>query len=365
MGAIRIAVVDDSIFIRKAMVRMLRSDSRVEVVGVAGSGEELLEYLDEWKPDLISLDLSMPGMGGLRTLDEVMSRRPTPVIILSSLAQETAPLTIEALHRGAVDFIDKQRYSLVDFRSLSEVLLEKILQIVPVSEDFGSPVEMAPADLEPRTASETSSPTTTRHTEIPPGFDALLVGASTGGPLAIQTVLEALGEDFRPPVVIVQHMPSGFTTAFAERLNSQLPFSVLEASNGDRLMPYTTYLAPGGRHLSLARSNDNLTIVLSSADGSSLHCPSVDRLFNSAAEVIGPRALAVLLTGMGSDGAKGMALLANRGAYTVAQDEASSIVFGMPRAAIDKGAAREVLALSDIGTRIRELVNERMAKQAD
>ena len=141
MRTIRIVVVDDSICIRKAMVRILRSDERVEVVGVAGSGEELLDHLEEWRPDLISLDLSMPGMGGLRTLDEIMARRPTPVIILSSLAHETAPLTIEALHRGAVDFIDKQRYSLVDFQSLSEVLLEKILQIVTVAGSEAAPIE--------------------------------------------------------------------------------------------------------------------------------------------------------------------------------------------------------------------------------
>jgi two-component system chemotaxis response regulator CheB len=283
--------------------------------------------------------------------------RPTPVIILSSLAQETAPLTIEALHRGAVDFIDKQRYSLVDFRSLSEVLLEKILQIVPAAKDVDREVE-ASVPTAP-VASPRRQPTVTSD------FDALLIGASTGGPLAIQTVLEALGETFHPPVVIVQHMPSGFTTAFAERLNSHLPFSVREASSGDRLMPYTTYLAPGGRHLSLAKSNDNLTVFLSQADDASLHCPSVDRLFSSAAEVLGPRALAVLLTGMGRDGADGLAFLADRGAYTVAQDEATSIVFGMPRAAIEQGAVREVLPLQQIGPRISELASRRLSKPRD
>ena len=352
MGAVRIVVVDDSIFIRKAMVRILRADERVEVIGVAGSGEELLEHLEEWQPDLISLDLSMPGMGGLRTLDEIMARRPTPVIILSSLARETAPLTIEALHRGAVDFIDKQRYSLVDFQSLSEILLEKILEIVPTPHGVPAPTE----DRTPKAASPPPRPRPAAHSE----FDALLVGASTGGPLAIQTVLEALREDFQPPVVIVQHMPSGFTTAFAERLNSHLPFSVLEASDGDPLLPHTTYLAPGGRHLTLERSGDELTIALTETDDGSLHCPSVDRLFLSAAEILGPRALAVLLTGMGHDGAKGLSVLADRGAYTVAQDESSSIVFGMPRAAIENGAAREVLPLPEIGPRIRELAGRRL-----
>ena len=357
MRTIRIAVVDDSIFIRKAMVRILRSDERVEVIGVAGSGEELLEHLDEWKPDLISLDLSMPGMGGLRTLDEIMARRPTPVIILSSLAHETAPLTIEALHRGAVDFIDKQRYSLVDFQSLSEVLLEKILEIVTVEGSDAAPIEervskTTPTPVRPRPAAQSE-------------FDALLIGASTGGPLAIQTVLEALREDFQPPVVIVQHMPSGFTTAFAERLNSHLPFSVLEASDGDPLLPYTTYLAPGGRHLMLEHNGEDLVIALSDSDDGSLHCPSVDRLFLSAAEILGPRALAALLTGMGRDGAEGLSVLADRGAYTVAQDEESSVVFGMPRAAIEKGAAREVLPLPEIGPRIRELAGRRLSRSAD
>jgi two-component system chemotaxis response regulator CheB len=357
MGTIRIAVVDDSIFIRKAMVRILRSDERVEVIGVAGSGEELLEHLEEWKPDLISLDLSMPGMGGLRTLDEIMARRPTPVIILSSLAHETAPLTIEALHRGAIDFIDKQRYSLVDFQSLSEVLLEKILEIVTEGGSGSAPVEVNVS----KAISTPPRPRPVAQSE----FDALLIGASTGGPLAIQTVLEALREDFQPPVVIVQHMPSGFTTAFAERLNSHLPFSVLEASRGDPLLPYTTYLAPGGRHLTLERDGDDVTIALTDADDGSLHCPSVDRLFLSAAEILGPRALAALLTGMGRDGAEGLSVLADRGAYTVAQDESSSIVFGMPRAAIEKGAALEVLPLPEIGPRIRELANRRLSKLSE
>ncbi|MDH3255925.1 MAG: chemotaxis-specific protein-glutamate methyltransferase CheB [Acidobacteriota bacterium] len=343
MAAIRIAVVDDSIFIRKAMVRILEADPRIEVIGVAASGEELIDHLEEWQPDLISLDLSMPGMGGLRTLDEIMARRPTPVIILSSLAHETAPLTIEALHRGAVDFIDKQRYSLVDFQSLSEILLEKILQIVPAQQPATDVSRARPVPPLPRAARTTGD------------FDLLLLGASTGGPLAIQTVLEALGRDFRAPIVIVQHMPAGFTSAFAERLDSHLPFAVREATHGEPLVAHTAYLAPGGLHITLDQNNDAVTICLSEADDDSLHCPSVDRLFSSAAQVVGPRAFAALLTGMGKDGAVGLAALADAGAYTVAQDEESSVVFGMPRAAIETGAVREILPLSEIGARLRQL----------
>jgi two-component system chemotaxis response regulator CheB len=342
---IRIAVVDDSIFVRKALMRILGSDPRIEVVGAAGSGEELLANLDRWRPDLVSLDLSMPGMGGLRTLDELMARRPTPVIVLSTLARESAPLTIEALHRGAVDFIDKQQFSMVDFTSISKVLLEKIFEIVG-PRDSAEPHPSPPA---PRDRS--------RAPEIPLAAARLvLIGASTGGPPALQTLLEALGDDFVSPVVIVQHMPAGFTAAFAERLDARLPMSVKEAEDGEAVKPASVYLAPGGRHLELAPGDEGVLLTLVEPRPEEAHTPSVDRLFTSALELEPQQLLAVLLTGMGRDGARGMAALAARGAYTLAQDEASSVVFGMPRAAIEAGAVSETLPLARIGGRLRELV---------
>ena len=344
---IRVALADDSTFIRKALVRILDADERLEVVGTATCGEELLDHLAEWQPDVISLDLSMPGIGGLRTLDEIMSQRPTPVIILSTHAREDAPLTIEALHRGAVDFIDKQRYSLVDFHSLSKILIERILEIAGASN--GSLPTDRPTPQRPRPIMREDRST---------GHDLLIVAASTGGPMAIQQVLEGLGPNLAVPAVLIQHMPPDFTAAFADRLNNKLPFAIRHAEDGDLLLPGTAYVAPGGYQLLFEQRTQGLTAVLSEEHGNAAHRPSADPTLLSAAQVLGNRALAVILTGMGSDGALGVTTLARAGGYAIAQDRASSIVFGMPRAAIERGAVNEVLALSDIGPRLSGLLEQ-------
>jgi two-component system, chemotaxis family, protein-glutamate methylesterase/glutaminase len=335
---LRLAVVDDSAFVRKAIQRMLGEDERIVVVGVAGSGEELLANLERWAPDVITLDLSMPGIGGLVTLDRVMALRPTPVIILSTHAGRGAPQTIEALHRGAADFIDKQQYSLLDFSSLREVLVEKVLAVAGIGAGTTRRTPPSPSLAEP-----------SGH------YEALLIGASTGGPPAIEQVLSDLGGDCPVPVLVVQHMPQGFTRAFADRLNSHLPLEVREADDGVALEPGRVLIAPAGRHLRMVRSGQRLLCGLSLRPEHA-HRPSVDELFFSAHAELGSRAVAVLLTGMGRDGAEGMRRLADAGAYTVAQDETSSVVWGMPGAAVNLQAAREVLPLTRIGPRVRALL---------
>jgi two-component system chemotaxis response regulator CheB len=338
---LRLAVVDDSAFVRKAIERMLSGEPRIEVVGTASSGEELLANLERWAPDVITLDLSMPGIGGLVTLDRVMGLRPTPVIILSTHAGRGAPQTIEALHRGAADFVDKQQYSLLDFSALREVLTEKILA---VAGSLGSGTRRG-ATPQPQ-ASEPSG-----------GYDVLLIGASTGGPPAIEQVLVDLGPDCPVPVLVVQHMPQGFTRAFAERLNSHLPLQVREAEDGMPLEPGRVFIAPGGRHLRIGRDDERPTCSLSLKPDGVAHRPAVDELFLSALPGAG-RAAAALLTGMGRDGAEGMRQLAVRGAFTIAQDEATCVVFGMPGAAVTLQAAREVLPLPRIGPRLRQVLAE-------
>lgn len=341
------AVVDDSSFVRKAVERILDNSPEVEVVGVAATGEELLAQLDEWRPDVITLDLSMPGMGGLRTLDRVMEVRPLPVIVLSTHAQAGAPATIEALHRGAVDFIDKGRYSLVDFQALGDLLMGKILEVAATA-------KVGPPPPEPRPAPPPQPPL--------PGpsrvaYDAVLIGASTGGPIAVQRILADLGPTLPVPVLVVQHMPRGFTRAFADRLNSHLPLAVREATDGERLEASTVYIGPAGRHLTIARDpREGLVARLAAEPAKVAHRPSVDVLFDSALEVLGARALALLLTGMGADGAAAMLRLEKAGGYTLAQDRQSSAVFGMPRSAIERGAVREVLALEALGARVVELL---------
>jgi two-component system chemotaxis response regulator CheB len=353
---IRVAVVDDSSFMRKAVVRMLAQEPRIVVVGTAATGEELLAQLDTWQPDVVTLDLFMPGMGGLRTIDRIMERKPLPVILLSSHSRERAPLTIEALHRGAVDFIDKQRYSLVDFQALGRVLIDKILLVtgahVHPPEPPAPPSKREHTGPERRTHPRVSSPQPTR----PPACDLLLIGASTGGPVAIREILENLGTKLRVPAVVVQHMPKGFTRAFAERLNSQLPVPVLEVLGNEPLLPSTVYIAPAEHHLVIRGRPGELSVVATREPEDVTHRPSVDVLFSSAAAIPELRVVALLLTGMGSDGAEGMKELAGVGAQTLAQDADTSVVYGMPRAAAELGAAHEILPLGQIADRLRDLI---------
>ncbi len=350
MKPVRVAIADDSAFIRKALVRILDVDSRLEVVGTAACGEELLEHLDEWRPEVISLDLSMPGIGGLRTLDKIMQERPTPVIILSTHALQDAPLTIEALHRGAVDFIDKQRYSLVDFQTLSRILIDRILEIAARERAAPSPAQHSGPGVElPAHRPQPLVPT-------PTSYDLLVIAASTGGPMAIQTVLEELGPRPPVPILLIQHMPPDFTAAFAERLNNHLPFAVRHASDREPLLPGTAYVAPGGFHFRLKKSAPGLLAALSEEVNGQSHRPSADVALTSAAEILGPRVLAAILTGMGRDGAEGLSELSSRGAYTIAQDQASSVVFGMPRAAVEAGGVRDVLPLEAIGPRLAQVL---------
>jgi two-component system, chemotaxis family, protein-glutamate methylesterase/glutaminase len=353
MSDIRVAVADDSAFVRKAIARMLADEPGMSLVGSAGSGEELLDRLDQWGPDAIILDLSMPGIGGLSTLDRIMARRPMPVIILSTHTKSGAPQTIEALHRGATDFIDKQRYSLVDFDRLRAALVEKIRGATGAAAPAGGPESTTPA-----AACALPSPR--------PGAAApslVLLGASTGGPPAVEAILRGLGERLPVPVLVVQHMPSGFTRAFAGRLDAQLPLAVKEAAHGEELLAGTVYIAPGGIHLRVARDGGRLRAALSPHPEDAAHRPSVDVLFASAGVAVGARAVAALLTGMGQDGASGLCVLARAGCHTIAQDEASCVVYGMPRAAVEAGAVRETLPLARIGLRLRELVLDNPEKE--
>ena len=369
---IRVAVADDSSFIRRALARILSEENGIQLVGTAVSGEELLDHLERWRPDAIILDLSMPGMGGLPTLDRIMATWPTPVIILSTHSKRDAPQTIEALHRGAMDFVDKQEYSLVDFDALRGVLLEKLRQVTGMvgdEPDDGSLPPIPTSFPEPHRAPGVpagqtgAGPASLVSPASPAEIKIALLGASTGGPPAIERILRDLGASISVPVAVVQHMPAGFTRAFAERLNAYLPLQVREAMAGEPLLPGTVYIAPGGMHLTVVWDGSGLKAVLN-VEPAATHCPSVDVLFASAAVAVGRRAVAVLLTGMGHDGARGMAELARVGARTLAQDEATSVIYGMPRAAVLAGAVGESLPLGEIGGRLQALVGGRLPPAA-
>lgn len=344
MNAVRLAIVDDALFIREGLRRLLGDHPDIRVVGAAASGEELLARLDGWAPDVITLDLHMPGMGGLATLDRLMALHPLPVIILSTHSGAGAPLTVEALARGAADFIDKEAYSLVDFESLRSVLVDKILHVT------GRTGEARPTPPAVSRGGRLRGATPTGR------FGLVTIGASTGGPRAVEQVLTALGADVPAPVVVAQHMPTGFTAAFAERLNRNLPLEVVEGAEGMRLEAGSAVIAPAGCHTRILPGEEAPTLTLLEHVQGATNFPSVDELFGSAAAVAGGGCLAVLLTGMGRDGALGMAQLWRAGAHTIAQDEASCIVYGMPRAAVEAGAVREVLPLDAIGSRVRDLL---------
>lgn len=350
MKTVKLAIADDSSFVRKAVQRMLEKETKIRFVGAAATGEELLGKLNIWKPDVITLDLSMPGIGGIETLEKIMSTHPLPVIILSTHSAKDAPLTIEALHKGAVDFIDKQKYSLLDFDSLRTTLVQKIL------EASAARVTAAIATT-PRSEPASENPMLPACRLVKAKFEVLVIGASTGGPPAIQAILESLGKSVAVPIVIVQHMPVGFTKAFAERLDANLPFKVMEARHGEELIPGVAYIAPTGHHLRIHLEKDRPLLALTSYPDTFPHKPSIDVLFESTARIFGSKALAVILTGMGKDGAEGMMDLKKSGAYTIGQNEATCVVYGMPRAAKMLGAVSEQLPLQSIGARIIELLN--------
>jgi len=343
---IRLAVVDDSAFVRKAIARMMQGESDVEIAGLAASGEELLAHLDDWNPTAITLDLSMPGMGGLATLDRILAWRNVPVVILSGHSTRETPLAVEALSRGAADFVDKQEFSLVDFQGWRAVILEKLRTLT------GRHPERESRDPGAGRRS-THPPRSLDYARDDASFGLIVIGASTGGPPAIERILESL--DAPPvPIVIVQHMPAGFTAAFADRLNHRLPFPVEEVTHNRELIAGRVYIAPAGNHVRI-RTRGNQLLASLAQFPETQHRPSVDVLFRSAI-ALAPRVVAVLLTGMGEDGAQGLAELHERGALTIAQDEASSIVYGMPRAAMELGAVSEQLALRDIAARLRNVL---------
>jgi len=337
---IRLAVVDDSTFVRKAVARMMERETDVTIVGVAACGEELLDKLDEWNPTAVTLDLSMPGIGGLATLDSILAWRRIPVLILSGHSTREAPLAVEALSRGAADFISKEEFSLVDFQGFGGAIIRKLRAL--------SEPEPEPQTREIVPVARPIPPSST--------FDIVLVGASTGGPPAIEELLHSFPEPPPVSIVIVQHMPGGFTAAFAQRLNARLPFPVEEVAHNRTLRPGSVYIARSGTHLRIGRDDDQLLATLGRYPETQ-HRPSIDVLFRSAVP-IAHRVIAILLTGMGEDGARGMLELAAGGAMTIVQDEHSSVVYGMPRAAKELGAAVEQIGLSGIATRVRQLLDD-------
>ena len=330
---IRIFIVDDSAFVRRALTRVLASEPGVRVVGEAESGAEALARIPAADPDFVTLDVAMPGMDGLQLLPALLRWKPSlRVLMLSAHTQEGAAATVAALAAGAVDFIDKTAFNVMDLDYLRREVGERLRALAPVAGDGNGANGKA-------AAAPAVSPEALLECEL------CVIGASTGGPAAVQRIVEQLPLRFPLPVVVVQHMPEGFTRAFANRLNSLSRVRVSEAVEGDRLAPGRVVIAPGGRHL---RVSPGLAVVLASEPASARHMPSIDVTMRSAARSRPGRVLGILLTGMGEDGADGMAAIRAGGGVTIAESEASCVVYGMPRAAVRRGGVSWVMPLEEI-----------------
>ena len=346
MKKIRVVVVDDSALVRSLLSEILNGQPDMECVGAANDPLIAREMIRELDPDVITLDIEMPKMDGLEFLSRLMRLRPMPVVMISTLTERGAEVTMRALELGAVDFVAKPRIGLVDgIKELSANIVEKI-RIAAKAHVKRSSASASDSHLMPVTGAGHSASQLLANERI--STEKLIcIGASTGGTEAIREVLVKMPAD-APAIVITQHMPAGFTTSFAARLNSLCQITVQEAVNGSRILPGHAYIAPGGKQFRLGRSGANYVCVVEDGELVNRHRPSVEVLFQSVAKLAGRNAVGVMLTGMGNDGASAMKEMKDAGSYNFVQDEASCIVFGMPREAILAGAADEVLPLTQI-----------------
>ncbi len=346
MAKTRVVVVDDSALVRSLLSEIINREPDMACVGAAADPLIAREMIRDLNPDVITLDVEMPRMDGIDFLSKLMRLRPMPVLMVSTLTEHGAEVTLRALELGAIDFVAKPKIGVADgLRLLSQDITEKI-RIASRAQVKRVPTVVAGAA--PARASATVANLGRLSTE-----KIVFVGASTGGTEATKDVLVNLPHD-APAVMITQHMPAGFTKSYAARLDGLCRISVAEAVDGERVLPGHAYLAPGGFHLSVERSGANYVARVREGDPVNRHKPSVEVLFKSAARVVGPNALGIMLTGMGADGALAMKEMRDAGSYNLAQDEASCVVFGMPREAIAAGAAHEVLPLAQIAHRLLE-----------
>ncbi|MGA0611972.1 protein-glutamate methylesterase/protein-glutamine glutaminase [Caldimonas sp. KR1-144] len=342
----RVVVVDDSALVRSLLTEIINRERDMECVGAASDPFVAREMIRNLDPDVITLDVEMPRMDGLDFLGKLMRLRPMPVVMVSTLTERGAEVTLRALELGAIDFVAKPKIGVSDgLRQLGADITDKIRTA------SGAQVKKLAA---PAADSGTSRPITPVPSLGRLSTEKIIfIGASTGGTEATREVLVNLPAD-SPAVMITQHMPAGFTKSYATRLDGLCRIRVKEASDGERVLPGHAYIAPGGMHLSVERSGANYIARVQDGEPVNRHKPSVEVLFKSAARVVGPNAVGVMLTGMGADGARAMREMRDAGAYNVCQDEASCVVYGMPREAVAAGAAHEVLPLAKIAGHLVE-----------
>ncbi|MDR1916543.1 MAG: chemotaxis response regulator protein-glutamate methylesterase [Synergistaceae bacterium] len=350
---IRVLIVDDSAFMRKVIGDILGADPSIDVVGRARNGREAMDAINGLSPDVVTLDIEMPGKSGLEVLRDIMAIKPIPVVMVSSLTKQGANETMQALDSGAVDFVTKPSGTIsLDMDKVGDELRQKVIAASKASlRTSRLHIGLATKILPP-------PPIQSRREAMPRRLEMLVIAASTGGPMALQEVIPELSADFPLPVLIVQHMPPGFTSSFASRLNERSKLTVLEACDGMPIRKGAVIIAPGGYHLIVEKKQMNLVCRLTETPPVRSVRPSADVLFTSVSEVVGGNILTLVLTGMGRDGLDGTRLLRQKGAYVIAESKETSVIYGMPGAVTGAGLVDEVLPLYSIAAGL-----ERVSKQ--
>ena len=343
----RVLVVDDSGFFRRRIVEILEADARIKVIGTAANGKEAVDQVASLKPDVVTMDIEMPVMDGITAVRQIMAATPTPVLMFSSLTKEGAQATLDALEAGAVDFLPKRFEDIATDREQAKLVLRRRIHAVARQKPVVGAAP-APQRVVPRAP---RAPVTVRSGQL----QVVAIASSTGGPVALAQILSTLPAAFRLPVLIVQHMPASFTPAFAARLDQQCALRVKEAQDGDALQAGQVLLAPGGRQMTVQQRNGKVQVTISDGNPALHYKPCADVTFESVAAVFGGKTLAMVLTGMGADGREGARALKQHGGLIWTQDEASSVIYGMPMAVAEAGLSDQVLSLREIGPALAQV----------
>jgi two-component system, chemotaxis family, protein-glutamate methylesterase/glutaminase len=359
---IKVIVIDDSAFMRKSITLMLESDPEIRVIATARDGREGIELIEKFRPDIVTLDIEMPGMDGLAALKVIMQQMPMPVLMVSSLTTESAQATIQALDLGAVDFISKDlAHVSSNIKNIKDELIDKIKQIARsrlIQTQFRMRRFVRSSQDKKIIAKPVSD--TVPFKSVIMDLNAVMLGVSTGGPQALLKIVPHIPGRFPIGVAIVQHMPANFTRTLSERLNSISEVFVKEAENGELMEPGKVLIAPGGKHMTLNNSGSRVMVEISEDPINTLYRPSADIMMTSAAAAFKGPLLGIIMTGMGKDGVEGLKQIKSKGGYVIAQDEESCVVYGMPRAAIEEGVVDSVQSLESISASLAQLTNARV-----
>lgn len=351
---VKVLVVDDSGFFRRRVTDMLKDDPRLEVVGTAADGQEAIKKVKELKPDVITMDIEMPVMDGITAVRRIMVTQPTPILMFSSLTHEGAKATFEALEAGAIDYLPKNFDELSNNRDEVARILRTRLWTIGIKKlpPRGRPAIASTSPI-PASGAQTAPAAVQRSSSIRKGqIRIVAIGTSTGGPVALQEVLTKIPANFSAPIVVIQHMPGSFTGAFAKRLDQLCKITVKEAVDGDLLRSGVALLAPGGKQMLIESRGDTFRVRIQDSEPGQNYKPCVDVTFTSIAKVAPGKTLAIVLTGMGADGRDGAKLLKQGGSTIWAQDEATSVIYGMPMAIAQAGIADRILPLQDVAPQL-------------